>query len=256
MHYIAAKDQRFRLNEELRRTLPYGSHYQLPECTDERPCTDGRCPICGFDLNSKLQIFFRAPNARARPWSRAAFVFDYAGPACSAVHDINQTITDISDNLGTGESALIATFGFLAGRATSQKTTILAVEVCATGCEHDIEQFVGGYLEVRYDCDVFLLPQACAAGFNTEYAFLQEQLLCGYLKRDFTMADPSRPVREMELLADLAQHLGPHRISDRLITHGLKQEKAVIKFAPGNYASLILDPKSAQGNGGEGEENV
>lgn len=237
MDYDIAAGQRRRLVQGLKRHPPAGAELRIPTCDDGKPCFDGRCPMCGSDLDALLKAFLAGSEASARRWSRAALVLDCETLAIGDTSPFPfartwAALAEISSDLQAQNSAFVGTFGLIVNAAEMGNRKVAAIEFCCTEIL-DIEKITHD-LASRFNG---VKPLALHPGHMSlrwgDVVLLAEELLYGYLSRDTSKPALSEGIWKKKLLAELAQNYGNHLIADRLITHGLAFKNDKISFAPG-----------------------
>lgn len=261
MDYDIAAGQRRRLVQGLKRHPPAGAEQRMPTCDDGKPCLDGRCPMCGSDLDALLKTFLRGSEASARRWSRAAFILDDETLSIGDTSPFpfartRAALAEISSTLQMQNSAFVGTFGLIVDTAEESKGKVAAVEFCCTEVldvgkvTHDLASRFNG--SVR--------PLALHPGHMPlrwgDVVLLAEELLYGYLNRDTCTPALSEGIWKKKLLAELAQNYGKHLIADRLITHGLAFKNHKICFAPGLSWPIAINSFRGLGAAADGGAHV
>ncbi|WP_085779421.1 hypothetical protein [Rhizobium sp. NXC14] len=246
MDYDIAAGQRRRLNQALKRHLPASTKLRIPTCDDGKPCFDGRCPMCGSDLDALLKTFLRGSEASARRWSRAAFILDDETLSIGDTSPFpfartRAALAEISSTLQAPNSAFIGTFGLIVDAAEKGNRKVAAIEFCCTEIL-DIEKIT---LDLASRFNGSVKPLALHPGHMPlrwgDVVLLAEGLLYGYLNRDTCKPALSEGIWKKKLLAELAQNYGKHLIADRLITHGLALKNHKICFAPGSSWPIAIN---------------
>ncbi|TAY80976.1 hypothetical protein [Rhizobium ruizarguesonis] len=244
MDHIEAEYQRHKLDRSLKKHVIAAS---IPPCDDGNPCMDGRCPMCGSNLAWLLEEFLNSPQGATRNWVQAAFVL---GTQTGELGDCRQfplgttrdAVQAISNALQTGNSSFIGTFGILVEKGKGGRKKVAAIEVCYSGESQDSVGTVIEILGNRFGAPPrpFRPTRRLAAGERSA-TLLAEELLYGYQYRDPKACHFSEGILKKNLLAELAQNYGNHRIDSRVVTHGLSVGHKTVVLSPGNFWPLPLN---------------
>jgi hypothetical protein len=214
----------------------------LPPCEDEEPCMDGRCPTCGSRLIDLLTTFVdRDPAAVSRRWAVGSFAINSVfAPADSDeqvdLAAIKSALTDISDCLNDGESSFLGWLGIFIDQwgGTGRKIGALSFLYSGDLLNQDylakkilFEKF-GDEAQPLEPWQPFTLGLWC------------EELLYGYCYASRSKY-AVEPVLDSLRLAELALNYRQHRITDRLVTHGLAVGGGEIVISPGSSWPVFLN---------------
>ncbi|MDR6817062.1 hypothetical protein J2X76_002235 [Neorhizobium sp. 2083] len=239
MDFTFAEGQRDLLDHffRLQKHLP-----PLPACDDGFPCLDGRCPRCGSDMEAVLTKFRRKPEFQMDDWYRGALILEDASikigdGSMAPISAGNGLLRRLGSSLTRGGSLFIGTTGLVLEQARRRK--VVAIEFSGTR-RADADEQVASILK-NYDGGVAsLVPHGSIARQFGASAFLHENLLYGYIHRNPRVPAWPYCVESEELIGELAQNYGVHRITDRVITFGVGVLVNRLVQAPGSRDQLNL----------------
>ncbi|UWU20948.1 hypothetical protein N2601_17050 [Rhizobium sp. CB3060] len=242
MDYAMAEGQRMFIDEALSGRKRRHSEVSIPECGDGSPCFDGRCPMCGSDLDALVSQFFATEAASRYRWCREAFVIN---EQCQEIGDgsafdfdlARRLLSDMIEKVGSaanGNVIFLASYGLLMKDA--QKYA--AIEYLCTAPSNQLTSARGA---------AALLLGATTAPLMEGTNFVPDgefgggfvfNLLPGYNEHDGFRG--LEYIDDEALLGEMALNYGAHQISTRLVTNGFKLKRGQIVIAPGEVRPLLI----------------
>ncbi|MGO7347430.1 hypothetical protein ACCS92_08820 [Rhizobium ruizarguesonis] len=237
MDYFEAKWQRSELDAALRK-LPGGSPaLVLPPCSEVNSCMDGRCPMCGSRLSAEIGDIVRDVWAVGRIWRFASFVVDpqisERGSSKQVNFDrIKAGLFELSGHFFWSGSVFIGSFGMLTNWQGQPGNKLAAIKIFYSGREEDAVEKCTDFLAHQFGSD---FQELRVDQFGDEF---ECQFLSGYHYHDAN--GDMDPIFGRDLLLELSQNYGPHRVLDRIVTHGLAIENGRIVPSAGASGPLLL----------------
>jgi hypothetical protein len=193
-------------------------------------------------MASVLSAFRRTERFDRRSWYRGAFILEDLSVKIGDTRRIpisaaNRLLRRLASSITRRDSIFIGTTGLILDLARRRK--VLAIEF---SCTRRV-QAAAKVASIFEDFDDGVTPLALHEHITRDFgdsAFLHEILLYSYIKR--SLYNPSRPscVKKKDLLCELAQNYGVHRISDRVVTVGVGVQANRLIHAPGCRDQLDL----------------
>lgn len=244
MHYLSAEYLRDRL-EDANNPFSRMAKLNLPPCNDDAPCLDGRCSVCGSQLDEMIDVFRSSEHAESRAWYRGAYVLKTGIIAVGDKREFEFTgakaaLSEIAEEVSGPDSTFIGAWGLIVDPDPEWPKKFAAIEFCCTNVTAVICR-VQRVLSDRFARAVAVLPyHPNMLKYNGGEKALSQDLLIGYVQRDPRVIDVPETLDDQELMAEVAQNYGPHSILDRLVTRGLAVEHAEIVPSPACKRPLEL----------------
>ncbi|TBB95922.1 hypothetical protein ELH39_00960 [Rhizobium ruizarguesonis] len=237
MDYFEAKWQRSELDAAIRRLPGSNPAFVLPPCNEGNECMDGRCPICSSRLCAHIEDIVRDLWAMGRIWRFASFVVDpeisERGSSKQVNFDkIKAGLFKLSSFFFWSGSVFIGSFGMLTRWQGQPGNKLAAIKIFYSGREEDAVEKCADILADQYGSDFQELREDL---FGDEF---ECQFLSGYHYHDAN--GDMDPIFSHALLSELSQNYGPHRVLDRIVTHGLAIENGRIVPSAGASGPLLL----------------
>ncbi|WP_172724135.1 hypothetical protein [Neorhizobium sp. T25_27] len=193
-------------------------------------------------MASVLSGFRRKEQFDRRSWYRGAFILEdlsvNVGDArriqISAAHRL---LRRLASSLTRRDSIFIGTTGLILDLARRRK--VVAIEFSCTRRAQAAAK-VASIFEDFGDGVTALAPHENITRNFGDSAFLHEILLYNYIKR--SLYSPARPscFKKKDLLCEVAQNYGVHRVCDRVVTFGVGVQANRLVQAPGCCDQLDL----------------